>query len=95
MIEYLHLYFHPEKEEKGFSLSIQSGREGARLSHGHSKQYQYVIQSLSLWREILHDMFKLWTFAEDDLLDEGNYYRLRDTGQGLNRVQGNFHLSMS
>lgn len=90
MIEYLQFFFHPEKEEKGFSLSIQSGREGSRLSHGHAKQYQYVIQSLSLWREILHDMFKLWTFAEDDLLDETNYYRLRDTGQGLNRVQGKF-----
>ena len=36
---------------------------------------------------MLHDMFKLWTFAEDDLLEGDNYYRLRDTGQGLNRVQ--------
>lgn len=32
----------------------------------------------------------LWTFAEQDLLQEDNYYRLRDTGQGLNRVQGSF-----
>jgi hypothetical protein len=92
MIEYLQKYFDPTKEENGFSLAIQAGRGGARLSHGHSKQYQYVMQSLSLWREILHDMFKLWTFAEDDLLEEENYYRLRDTGQGLNRVQGNCFL---
>jgi Protein of unknown function (DUF2009) len=34
------------------------------------------------------EMFMLWTFAEDDLLQETNYYRLCDTGQGLNRVQG-------
>jgi hypothetical protein len=87
MIRYLKRYFHPTSHEKDFSLGIQSGREGARLSHDHAKQYQYVLQSLSLWREVLHDMFKLWTFAEDDLLEDDNYYRLRDTGQGLNRVQ--------
>jgi hypothetical protein len=33
------------------------------------------------------DMFRLWSLAEQDLLMEGNNYRLRDTGQGLNRVQ--------
>ncbi|KAJ3352176.1 hypothetical protein HDU91_006028 [Kappamyces sp. JEL0680] len=87
MIEYLKKYFDPKKVEPEFSLAIQAGRNGARLSHGHEKQYQYVLQSLSLWREVLHDMFKLWTFAEDDLLGESNWYRLRDTGQGLNRVQ--------
>ena len=32
-------------------------------------------------------MFKLWCLAEDDLLAINNYYSLRDTGQGLNRVQ--------
>ncbi|KAI8896273.1 hypothetical protein BC833DRAFT_598156 [Globomyces pollinis-pini] len=87
MIKYLKKYFDPKVPEKDFSLSIQSGREGARLSHGHEKQYQYVLQSLSLWREVLNDMFKLWTMSETDLLDENTPYRLRDTGQGLNRVQ--------
>ena len=33
------------------------------------------------------DMFHLWTLAEQDLLNENVPYRLRDTGQGLNRVQ--------
>lgn len=40
-----------------------------------------------LWREVSTDMFKLWYLAESDLLNEGNGYRLSDTGQGFNRVQ--------
>jgi hypothetical protein len=32
-------------------------------------------------------MFHLWSLAELDLLSENVPYRLRDTGQGLNRVQ--------
>lgn len=33
------------------------------------------------------DMFQLWSLAEQDLLSPDITYRLRDTGQGLNRVQ--------
>ncbi|CUA69192.1 UPF0652 protein [Rhizoctonia solani] len=98
MIGYLKKYFHPTKctptktlEEAAKveqpSLAIKNGRNGARLSHDHSKQYAYVLQSLTLWREILGDMFHLWTLAESDLLSTVSSYRLRDTGQGLNRVQ--------
>ncbi|KAJ7437095.1 hypothetical protein B0H11DRAFT_2255658 [Mycena galericulata] len=88
MIGYLKEYFHPtEAKDSKASLAIRSGKNGARLSHDHSKQYAYVIQSLTLWREILHDMFHLWSLAESDLLSENVPYRLRDTGQGLNRVQ--------
>ncbi|CEL58591.1 UPF0652 protein [Rhizoctonia solani AG-1 IB] len=98
MIGYLKKHFHPTKctptknlEEAGKveqpSLAIKNGRNGARLSHDHSKQYAYVLQSLTLWREILGDMFHLWTLAETDLLSTTSLYRLRDTGQGLNRVQ--------
>lgn len=32
-------------------------------------------------------MFHLWSLAEQDLLSPDVSYRLRDTGQGLNRVQ--------
>lgn len=32
-------------------------------------------------------MFRLWHLAESDLLSTSAMYRLRDTGQGLNRVQ--------
>ncbi|KAF9534128.1 hypothetical protein CPB83DRAFT_843724 [Crepidotus variabilis] len=88
MISYLKEYFHPaQAKDAHASLAIRMGRGGARLSHDHSKQYAYVLQSLTLWREILHDMFHLWSLAEQDLLSENVSYRLRDTGQGLNRVQ--------
>ncbi|KAJ3572261.1 hypothetical protein NP233_g3203 [Leucocoprinus birnbaumii] len=88
MIGFLKQYFHPtQAKDQKSSLAIRSGKGGARLSHDHSKQYAYVLQSLTLWREILHDMFHLWSLAEQDLLSENVPYRLRDTGQGLNRVQ--------
>ncbi|TEB30057.1 hypothetical protein FA13DRAFT_1755222 [Coprinellus micaceus] len=89
MISFLKESFHPTQAKDPISsLAIRSGRGGARLSHDHSKQYAYVLQSLTLWREILHDMFHLWSLAEQDLLSDKVPYRLRDTGQGLNRVQG-------
>jgi hypothetical protein len=58
MIVYLKKYFDPESagSHPSQSLAIRSGRGGARLSHNHSKQYSYVLQSLTLWREILHGM---------------------------------------
>ncbi|KAH9927091.1 uncharacterized protein BXZ73DRAFT_49004 [Epithele typhae] len=88
MIEYLKQYFYPtQAKDNKSSLAIKMGKGGARLTHDHQKQYAYVLQSLTLWREILHDMFHLWTLAESDLLNENIPYRLRDTGQGLNRVQ--------
>jgi hypothetical protein len=55
MIALLKQYFHPTlAKNPSDSLAIRSGRGGARLSHDHSKQYAYVLQSLTLWREILH-----------------------------------------
>lgn len=44
-------------------------------------------QSLTLWREIMHDMFRLWCLGEEDLLSETAAYKLTDTGQGKQRVQ--------
>ncbi|CCL99217.1 uncharacterized protein FIBRA_01232 [Fibroporia radiculosa] len=88
MIEYLERYFHPtEVLDEQSSLAIEDGTDGARLSHDHEKQYAYVIQSMTLWREILNDMFRLWTLVDEDLLSERVPYRLCDTGQGLNRMQ--------
>eukprot|EP00026_Physarum_polycephalum_P003687 Phypoly_transcript_03700.p1 GENE.Phypoly_transcript_03700~~Phypoly_transcript_03700.p1 ORF type:complete len:686 (+),score=119.73 Phypoly_transcript_03700:176-2233(+) len=93
MIVYLTAYFKPEQIEGDYSLAISAGVNGARLTHNHSRQYHYVLQSLTLWREVTHDMFKLWILAEDDLLESGNNYRLKDTGQGLNRIQSAHRIS--
>jgi len=61
---------------------------GAKLMHDHPTQYTYVRQSLLLWREVMHNMYRLWIHADDDLLISSNgEYQLWNTGQGLNRVQ--------
>lgn len=44
-----------------------------------------VDQSLTLWAIIMHDMYQMWYLADQDLLS--SYHILRDTGQGLNRIQ--------
>jgi len=71
------------------SLAIYGGEDGARLTHTHEHQFMYVMQSLTLWREIQHNMYKLWCLAEEDLLNMRGTtpYSLRQTGQGMQRVQ--------
>ncbi|CDF37636.1 unnamed protein product [Chondrus crispus] len=94
MIKYLHQYFKPERPtDRADSLAISDGVGGARLSHDHSRQFRYVFQSLALWREICHEMYKLWYLSEKDLLNPSVSYHLRNTGQGLNRVQAAPHVS--
>lgn len=85
--KYLQQYFHPDRIDPEFKLAISYGKGGARLSHDHSKQYYYVMQSLSLWSIIMNEMFMLWSLADQDLLSTHGRYRLTDTGQGLNRIQ--------
>lgn len=58
---------------------------GAKLSHSHSTQYTFVLQSLTLWREVMAEMPKLWFCADLDMTEQG--YRLADTGQGYQRLQ--------
>uniref|UniRef100_A0A7S3VBU6 Non-canonical E2 ubiquitin-conjugating enzyme C-terminal domain-containing protein n=1 Tax=Chaetoceros debilis TaxID=122233 RepID=A0A7S3VBU6_9STRA len=87
VIGYLEQFFSPTKIEEGYSLSIVSGQDGSRLSHSHERQYYFALQSLTLWRDIIDDMFRLWAMAESDLLSESVSYALQDTGQGFQRVQ--------
>lgn len=67
----------------GNSLNYSSG--GAQLSHNHSTQYKFVLQSLTLWAEIMRNMPMLWINADCDMILES--YRLVNTGQGLHRLQ--------
>eukprot|EP01091_Cochliopodium_minus_P018351 TRINITY_DN7420_c0_g1_i1.p1 TRINITY_DN7420_c0_g1~~TRINITY_DN7420_c0_g1_i1.p1 ORF type:complete len:552 (+),score=144.01 TRINITY_DN7420_c0_g1_i1:38-1693(+) len=87
IIYYLKKYFHETDSDSETDLTIRYGSGGSHLSHSHSTQYQFILQTFTLWREISQDMFKLWYCADSDLLDPSSYYVLRDTGQGLNRVQ--------
>ncbi|CRH02531.1 conserved protein, unknown function [Plasmodium relictum] len=87
MIEYLKNYYDPYEKDSVYSLSIETGKQGSRLTHSHNRQYMYVLQTLHLWKEIGEHMFFLWSCAESDMLDFKNPYRLIDTGQGLNRLQ--------
>lgn len=95
MIAYLTTLFDPASPEPDYDLSIAGGEGGARLSHSHEKQYYYVLQSLTLWREIAHDMFRLWYLSEEDLLDLEHRYELKDTGQGFQRVQQAPRISLA
>ncbi|RYG59075.1 DUF2009 domain-containing protein, partial [archaeon] len=67
----------------GYSSSFMGG--GAKLSHDHKTQYKFVLQSLTLWREIMANMPLLWIKADADMVSEP--YRLVDTGQGYQRLQ--------
>ncbi|OQS04447.1 hypothetical protein THRCLA_03319 [Thraustotheca clavata] len=90
MIQLLQHHFPAElsaNDDQKYSLAIVSGSDGARLSHSHTRQYHYVLQSLTLWREIAHDMFRLWCLTDEDLLSGAAPYQLTDTGQGLHRIQ--------
>lgn len=88
-IDLLNKYFQPSKISRAsdYSLAIQEGAEGARLTHSHELQYNYVLQSLTLWAAVVKDMFRLWYLAESDLLNAELPYTLTQTGQGLQRVQ--------
>lgn len=76
MIGHLQTYFHPTKASGSKeSLAIRSGKGGARLSHDHSKQFAYVQQSLTLWREILHGSYSYDIRREPTILTLGLCYR--------------------
>lgn len=50
-------YFSPNKGQSP-SLSISYGRDGSKLSHDHTTQFTFVLQSLMLWRDVINNMFR-------------------------------------
>lgn len=52
----------------GYSSSFSGG--GACLSHDHGTQFRFVLQSFTLWREIMSNMPKLWLLADYDMTHE-------------------------
>ena len=98
MIGFLTTYFSEKSSGGSFSLSLLSdkkasmgfslysrGSGGAKLSHDHTTQFHFVLQSLTLWREIMLSMPMLWCMADEDMVSEP--YRLANTGQGYHRLQ--------
>jgi hypothetical protein len=88
LLELLKKNFSPEsKPGDKYTLAITEGQSGSRLTHDHARQFTFVLQSLSLWKNICRQMFALWTIAEADLLNPDLPYEFRSTGQGFQRVQ--------
>jgi hypothetical protein len=87
MIGYLQHHFEADSFKKEFNLATDTGTDGARLTHSHSLQYSYVLQTLTLWREILHNMFELWYCADLDVLDATNPPEVKNSIQGVQRIQ--------
>lgn len=85
MLERLEVFRQSEVETK-YSIGIQYGRDGSRLTHDHKRQWHYVQQSLTIWSIIQREMIRLWYIADSDLFD-GSAYRLASTGHGLNRIK--------
>jgi hypothetical protein len=52
MIMYLKQFFAPHVHQHGEALDIRAHREGSMLTHSHETQYNFVLQSMMLWREI-------------------------------------------
>ena len=42
----------------------------ACLSHDHATQYTFVLQSLTLWRQVMRFLPKLWLYTDTDLIGE-------------------------
>ncbi|RNF05880.1 hypothetical protein TraAM80_04259 [Trypanosoma rangeli] len=87
LLQLLKEFFSPDAPTEFTNLGIEEGDNGSRLSHSHRRQYFFVLQSLSLWRNICRHMFSFWTIAEEDMLNPNEPYEFRFTGQGYQRVQ--------
>lgn len=73
----LELSLRPKKYFSSFSLygggsgySSKYYGSGSCLNHDHKTQYTFVLQSLTLWKEIMTHLPKLWYLADGDMTRE-------------------------
>ncbi|KAH9598250.1 Protein of unknown function DUF2009 [Trypanosoma melophagium] len=79
--------FLPLDNHSKYNLSIRAGFGGAKFSHSHKQQCQYVAESLTLWENVQRSIFEFWQVSEDDMLIGGDgQYRFVNTGQGFHRM---------
>ena len=85
-IQILKETFNPNKPDEYYSLELKmklrktfmslggfSSRyinNSACLSHDHATQYTFVLQSLTLWRQVMRFLPKLWLYTDIDLIGE-------------------------
>ena len=85
-IQVLKETFNPQRPEEHYSLELKAKprkdflsfggfssryiNTSACLSHNHATQYTFVLQSLTLWKEIMWNLPKLWLYADQDLIGE-------------------------
>ena len=67
----LELRAKPRKDFLSFGgFSSRYINTSACLSHNHATQYTFVLQSLTLWKEIMWNLPKLWLYADQVLIGE-------------------------
>eukprot|EP00760_Papus_ankaliazontas_P034420 PhM_4_TR7180/c0_g1_i1/m.29963 len=89
-VSLLREHFNPDAPfAPEFDLGITEGESGSRLTHNHKDQFYFVQQTLTFWKNILLQMFSLWTIAERDILNGELPYVYEETGQGYHRLQRN------
>lgn len=94
MIQRAALLFAAGRVEQGLATTTQNNMHMYCKASLSGERYCMVRANhwlfffiITLFNILESDMFHLWSLAEQDLLAENVPYRLRDTGQGLNRVQ--------
>jgi Protein of unknown function (DUF2009) len=94
-IQVLKETFNPQRPEEHYSLELKAKprkdflsfggfssryiNNSACLSHNHATQYTFVLQSLTLWKEIMWNLPKLWLYADQDLIGEQVFLSLTNS----------------
>ena len=90
MISLIKKNFSPSQIEKpDLDLGIIANDAESRLTHSHEQQFFFVVQTLTLWANLLEKFHAIWAITEAEMLDPSNEYVLENSGQGVQRIQKN------